>query len=60
MKTQLPIGSKFNYEYVELEVKEGSCKGCYFVNTNECIGHVRNCMSEFRTDGKNVNYQLVK
>ena len=59
MKTQLQIGEKFTHEYVELQVCKGGCKGCYFVNTDECVGYVRNCMPEFRKDGKNVNYQLI-
>jgi hypothetical protein len=59
MKTQLPIGTIFKHEYVELIVSEGGCHGCYFQNSEDCLPYTRNCSKEFRDKGDAVNYQEV-
>ncbi|MBK8807803.1 MAG: hypothetical protein IPO21_14610 [Bacteroidales bacterium] len=60
MKTQLPIGTIFTYEYIELQVCEGGCNGCYFQNKEDCLGYTKNCSKDFRDKGDSVNYQEVK
>ena len=61
-----PVGEKFNYEGVMLEVAQVenfSCKGCYFYNTNiNCKpqtvrDHIGHCTESYRKDKKIVIFK---
>ena len=63
-----PIGEKFDYEGVTLEVeeeKEITCKGCYFINSKVCLtGEAQYiagyCFSSVREDGKDIIFKKVE
>ena len=63
-----PIGEKFDYEGVRLEVveeKEITCKGCYFIGSRACLtGEVQDiagyCFSSVREDGNDVTFKKVE
>ena len=63
-----PIGEKFYFDGVYLEVLEGkrdSCEGCYFGNHRYCrfedlIHHTGLCSALWRYDKKNVSFKEVE
>ena len=63
-----PIGEKFDYDGVELEVvEEGeiTCKDCYFFESRLCEnGDVQDiagyCFSSEREDGTDVIFKLIE
>ena len=63
-----PIGEKFDYDGVKLEVKkkkEITCKGCYFIDSKVClIGDTQDiagyCFSSVREDKKDVIFKKVE
>ena len=62
------IGEQFDYEGVTLEVvevKENTCKGCYFIDSKYCLtGYVQDiagyCFSSDREDDKDVIFKKVE
>ena len=58
-----PIGERFQYDGVTLEVKENkSCKGCFFYSSYRCKvpDEIERCEIEHRTDHKSVIFVEVK
>lgn len=56
---ELPIGTKFNWLDVDLEVCEGdTCSGCYF---NYCMSRCKDfvCSQNDRKDGKDVIFSDI-
>ena len=63
-----PIGEKFDYDGVTLEVvEEGeiTCKGCYFIDSKSCLtGETQDvagyCFSSVRKDKKDVIFKKLE
>lgn len=63
---ELPIGTKFYYHYIPVEVREKDrncgpriCDDCVFNNDHGACDHM-NCFASERTDGKYVIFKEIK